>query len=105
MEPEMNTENWNGGYQSQNQTNPCEQPQESPCSQGHQWLQQRWFNIKLMTWLKCLIIVIVLSVAAVFIVPKFTSADGQQNFSASDPEVEYGWYGDYDYDYDYDYGN
>ena len=96
MEPERNTETWNDDYQTQNQTNPCEQPQKSSFSQS-QWLEQTWLNVKLTTWLKCFIIIAALSIAAVFIAPKFTSADNQQQDSTGYFEVEDDWYDDYDY--------
>ena len=99
MEPEMNTQNWNDNYQTQNQTNPCEQPQIL-CSK-RQWLQQTWFNVKVTTWLTGLVIVVILTIAAVSIAPKSSSADSQEQNSTSylgHPEVEDDWY-DYDYDY------
>jgi len=95
MEPEMNTQNWNGDYQTRNQTNPCEQPQISSSSRS-QWLQQTWLNVKVTTWLKCLIVIAALTIAAVFIAPKFTSADNQQQNSTSSSEVEDDW-SDYDW--------
>lgn len=95
MEPEMNSQNFNEDYQTQNQPNPCEQPQ-TPSPSQCQWLQQTLLNIKVTTWLKGLIIIAVLSIAAALVAPKFSSAENQMqnstNFSASYPEVEDGWY-------------
>jgi len=99
MEPETNTQNWNDDYQTQNQTNPSRQPQISSSSRS-QWVQQAWLKVKVTTWLKYLIIVVALTIAAVLVVPKFTSADNQQQDSASSSvdysDVEYDWY-NYDY--------
>ena len=41
-------------------------------------LQKTWFNVKLATWLKCLIVIAALSVAAIFIAPKFSAAQSEQ---------------------------
>ena len=102
MEPEMNSQNWNNDYQTQNQNNPGQQPQMQPGQQWRQWLQQRWLNVKVTTWLKCLIIAAVLTMAAIFIAPKFTCAnDKQQNprqdaMSSAHSQLEDYWY-DYEY--------
>ncbi len=107
MDPEMNNQNWNDDYQTQDhQANPCEQPEVASGSQS-QWMQQSWLNIKVTTWLKAFIIIAVLTTAA-FIAPKLTSADKQQQNSSS-IEAEDDWYyedflDDYGYD-DYGYEN
>ncbi|HUV42272.1 MAG TPA: hypothetical protein VMW23_10840 [Sedimentisphaerales bacterium] len=100
MEPEMN-QKWNDECQTQNQTNPCEQPQMSSSARC-QWLQQTWLNMKVTTWLKCLIIAVVLTMAAIFIAPKFTCADNQQQnprqdaMSSAHSQLEDYW-SDYEY--------
>ena len=107
MESEMNNQNWNDDFQPQeHQENPCEQPEIASGAQS-QWMQQSWLNIKATTWLKCFIIVAVLTTAAL-IAPKFTSADKQlQNSSSAEDEWYYedflDEYGCNDYGYD-DYG-
>ena len=93
MEPEMN-ENWTQPYE--NQTQPGTYPRrkrflssffQKPC------LQQTWLNVKVATWVKCFIVIIVLSVAAALIAPKFSSAQSQQQDSADYyDEFEDDWY-------------
>ena len=96
MEPEMNTQNGNDDYQTQDQPNPCQQPQISFSSQS-QWLQQTWLNVKVATWLKCFIVFAILTIAAVFIAPKFTCADNQQQSSTSSSvDYEDDWYDYYE---------
>ena len=101
MEPEMNSQNQNDDYQTENQSNPCQQPQMSS-SERCQWLQQTWLNVKVTTWLKCLIIAAVLTIAAVFIAPKFTCADNQQqNRQENSAGSAHSQLEDYWYDYEY----
>ena len=100
MEPEMNSQNWNQEGQTQNQTNPSQQPQMSSSSRN-QWLQQTWLNVKVATWFKCLIIAVALAIAAVFIAPKFTCADNQQqNSQQNSASSAHSQMEDYWYDYD-----
>ena len=107
MDPEMNTENWNDDWQTQNQENPCKQPQVSSFrNQWNQWLQRSWFNVKVSTWLKCLIIIAVLTTAA-FIAPRSSSAENKQNSTGVQAEED--WYyeafgDDYGYEYEEDCG-
>ena len=104
MENEMNTENWSQPNENQPGTGP--QPEKKPFFQQEQ-LQKTWLNVKLATWLKCFIVAFVLSAAAVFIAPKFTTAQfGQQdNYSEyeedvyGDYESEGGWYDEYESEY------
>lgn len=97
MEPEKN-ENWSQPYENQTQpTQPDTYPQPEEKSFFQQeCLQRTWLNVKLATWLKCLIVVVALFVAAVFIAPKFTSAQSQQQESPDYySEFEDDWYDDY----------
>ena len=87
MEPEMNSENW--AQPNENQYQPGTGPQPKSFFQQER-LQKTWLNVKLATWLKCLIVIAVLSVAAAFIAPKFTTAQPQQQETFS--EYEGGWY-------------
>jgi len=101
MEPEMNSENWSQPYENQNQPGTCPQPEKKSFFQQER-LQQTWLNVKVATWLKCLIIIAALAVAAVLIAPKFTSAQSkQQDTSGYYSEFEDDWYDDYD-EYYYD---
>jgi hypothetical protein len=99
MEPEMNNETWNDDYQPETQTNPSEQHTQSPTASFFQspQLQKKWLNVTLANWIKCLIVVALLSMAAL-IAPRFTSADEQQD-TASYFQTEDDWY-DYDYGYE-----
>ncbi len=110
MEPERNSENWSqpsenwsqSSEPSENQTQPstCQQPPEEESFFQKEQLQQTWLNVKLATWLKCLIIIAALLVTAALVVPKFTSAKSQQQ-DTSDyySEFEDDYYDDY-YDYE-----
>ena len=118
MESEMN-ENVEQPFESQNQQGPSPQPeQQSPGQQNG--LAQTFLNLKLSTWIKCFVISLVLSVAAVFIVPELSTAQsggptqpGQQETFSSSNEYEEDmydysedcWYDDYEYqdDSSYDY--
>ncbi len=109
MENEMNSENWS--QPSENQTGTGPQPEKKPFFQQER-LQQTWLTVKLATWLKCLIVAFVLSAAATFIAPKFTTAQSQQQdnyFSEYEEDVygnyecegEGGWYDEYESEYDW----
>ena len=105
MENEMNSENWSQPNENQPPTGP--QPEKKPFFQQER-LQQTWLNVKLATWLKCLIVAFVLSAVATFIVPKFTTAQYQQqdNYYSEyeedmygNYECEGGWYDEYESEY------
>ncbi len=123
MESEMN-ENFGQPYGSQSQPGSGPPPEQKSTGQ-QDGLQQTFLNLKLSTWIKCVVISIILSVAAVFIVPEFSTAQsgrpaqpGQQETFNSYCEYEEdmydysqyedGWYDDYEcqedssYDYYYD---
>ncbi|MGD2093704.1 MAG: hypothetical protein PVH77_01720 [Phycisphaerales bacterium] len=99
MEPEMNSENWQQPEESQNQSQPYQsyQPQYQPNS----FLQQTWLNIKVSTWLKCLVVAFVLSFAAVFIAPKITQASKSEHQQQQTSD----FYSEEDYWYDNYYGS
>jgi hypothetical protein len=99
MEPEMNSENWQQSDESQSQSQ--SQPYQSyqPQYQQNSFLQQKWLNIKVSTWLKCLVVAFVLSFAAVFIAPKITQASKSEQQQSSD------FYSEEDYWYDNYYGS
>ncbi|MCP4261603.1 MAG: hypothetical protein GY774_29485 [Planctomycetes bacterium] len=119
MESEMN-DNVEQPFESQSQQGPGPQP-EQPSTGQQNGLQQTFLNLKLSTWVKCFVISLILSVAAVFIVPEFSTAQSgtptqpsqQEAFSSYDEyeenmydySQEDGWYDDYECqeDYSYDY--
>ncbi len=94
MEPE-NSENWS-------------QPDTSPHPENQSFfqkecLQRTWLNVKLATWLKCLIVIGVLLFVALVIRPNRTPAQFQQQDTQETSEYysefdEYDCYDDYYYD-------
>ncbi len=96
MEPE-NSENWSQPYEGQTEPSTPQQPEKKSFFQQER-LQQTWLNVKLATWLKCLIIIAALSITAALVAPKFTSAQSQQqnqNTTYDDySEYEDDWYED-----------
>ena len=100
MEPENNSENWEQPNENQNQPGTCPQPETKPFFQQER-LQQTWLNVKLATWLKCLIIIAALFVTAAVIAPKLTTAQPQQQDTFECyPEFEDGWSDEYYDEYD-----
>jgi len=96
MEQEMND--------NQNQQGSWPKPPEEEKSFFQQEsLQKTWLNVKLATWIKCLIISIVLSVAAVFIAPEFSPAHTQT--SQSQQQGDYDYYCEYEDDWYDDSGD
>jgi len=104
MEPEdMNSENRAQPDQNQTQPGTSPQPEQKSFFQQER-LQRTWLNVKLGTWLKCLIVIAVLLVAAAVIAPKLTPAQPQQQdtsgyYSEYEDECYDDYYDDY-YDYD-----
>ena len=96
MEPE-NSENWS---QPENQTKPgqCPQPEQKSFFQQER-LQRTWLNVKLATWLKCLIVIGVLLFVALVIRPNRTPAQLQQQDTQETSEYYSEFEDDY-YDYD-----
>ena len=95
MEPDMNSENWSQPHEEQTQPGTGPQPEKKSFFQQER-LQQTWLNVKLGTWLKCLIVIAVLFVAAALIAPKLTPAQPQQQDTS-------GYYSEFEDDYYYDY--
>ena len=91
----MNSENWSRPYENQTQpgTYP-QQPEKKPFFQQER-LQQTWLNVKVATWLKCIIVIVVLAVAAALIAPKFTTAQSQHQDTDYYSEFEDDWCDDY----------
>ena len=113
MEPE--NENWSQPYEGQTEPSTPQEPERKSFFQQER-LQRTVLNVKLATWLKCLIVIAALSVTAALVAPKFTTAQSQpqqQQISEYYSEFQEDWYDDceegwYDegeedwYDDDYD---
>ena len=101
MEPE--NENWSQSYGGQSEPSTPQEPERKSFFQQER-LQRTVLNVKLATWLKCLIVIAALSITAVLVAPKFTTAQSQpqqQKFSEYYQEdwyeyddCEEGWYDD-----------
>jgi hypothetical protein len=99
MEPEMNSENWTPPNENQDQQGTCPQPEQKSFFQQER-LQQTWLNVKLATWIKCLIVIAALFITAAVIAPKLTTAQSQQqNTSECYFEFEDGWSDEYSDEY------
>ena len=99
MESEMN-ENFGQPYGSQSQPGSGPPPEQKPTSQQNS-LQQTFLNLKPSTWIKCVVISIILSVAAVFIAPEFSTAQSGQTGQPRQQET-FNSYCEYEEDmYDY----
>lgn len=100
MEPE-NSENWSQQNENQMQPDTCP-PSEQKSFFQQECLQRTWLDVKLATWLKCLIVIVAFSVAAAVITPKLTPADTtqqetQETFEYNSEFEEYDCYGDSEY--------
>ncbi len=99
MEPE--NENWSQPYEGQTEPSTPQQPEKKSFFQQER-LQRTWLNVKLATWLKCLIVIAALSITAVLVAPKFTTAQSQpqqqetstyySEFQEDWDDCEEGWY-------------
>ncbi len=99
MEPEMNSENWTPPNENQGQQGTGPQPEKKSFFQ-QEWLQQTWLNVKLATWLKCLIVIAALFITAAVIAPKLTTAQSQQQDTFEYySEFEDGWSDEYSDEY------
>jgi len=90
MEPE--NENWSQPYEGQTEPSTPQEPERKSFFQQER-LQRTVLNVKLATWLKCLIIIAALAVTTALVAPKFTTAQSQpqqQEFS----EYYEDWYDD-----------
>ncbi len=93
MEPE-NSENWSQPYEGQTEPSTPQQPEKRSFFEQES-LQRTWLNVKLATWIKCLIVIAALSVTAVLVAPKFTTAQSQpqqQEFSGYQSDFQEDWY-------------
>ncbi len=103
MEPEMNSDNWTPPNENQDQQGTCPQPEKKSFFQQER-LQQTWLNVKLATWIKCLIVIAALFITAAVIAPKLTTAQSQQqDTSECYFEFEDGWSDEYSDDWCDDY--
>ena len=103
MEPEMNSENWTPPNENQDQQGTGPQPEKRSFFQQER-LQQTWLNVKLATWIKCLIVIAALFITAAVIAPKLTTAQSQQqDTSECYFEFEDGWSEEYSDDWCDDY--
>jgi len=103
MEPE-NSENWSQPDENQNQPDTSPQPENQSFFQ-QECLQRTWLNVKLTTWLKCLIVIGVLLFVALVIRPNRTPAQLQQQDTQETSKYysefdEYNYYDDSYDDYD-----
>jgi hypothetical protein len=77
MESDMNSGQWSPP--SENQNPPITKSQsETKSFFDQECLQQTWLNVKLATWIKCIIVITILIVAAVYIGPKLGTAQSVQ---------------------------
>jgi hypothetical protein len=98
MEPE-NTENWSQPYESQTEPSTPQEPERKSFFQQER-LQRTVLNVKLATWLKCLIIIAAFSITAALVAPKFTTAQSQQQETFTDySEFQEDWYDDCEEDW------
>ncbi len=103
MEPEMNSENWTPPNENQDQQGTGPQPEKRSFFQQER-LQKTWLNVKLATWIKCLIVIAALFITAAVIAPKLTTAQSQQqDTSECYFEFEDGWSDEYSDDWCDDY--
>jgi hypothetical protein len=93
MEHDMNSEQWSPPSENPTPSGPNTQSEEKSFFE-QECLQQTWLNVKLATWIKCIIVVAVLIFAAVFIGPKLSSAKpSQQQMELTGYQQEEGsWY-------------
>jgi hypothetical protein len=99
MESEMN-ENFGQPYGSQSQPGSDPQPEQNSTGQQN-GLKQTFLNLKPSTWIKCVVISIILSVTAVFIAPEFSTAQSGQPSQPGQQEI-FNSYCEYEEDmYDY----
>jgi hypothetical protein len=73
MEPDRNSEKWSPPSENQAQSGKGSQPQTKSFFQQES-MQQTWFNVKLATWIKCVIVIAVLFAVAAYVAPKLSTA-------------------------------
>jgi hypothetical protein len=96
MEHDMNSEQWSPPSENHAPSSTNTQSENKSFFE-QECLQQTWLNVKLATWLKCIIVIAVLIVAAVFIGPKLGAAQSiQQQQNAQEftgyQQEEGSWY-------------
>ena len=77
MEPDVNTEKWSPPSENQGPSSTKSQP-ETKSFFDQECLQKTWLNVKLATWIKCIIVIAILIFAAVYIGPKLGTAQSIQ---------------------------
>jgi hypothetical protein len=89
MEPDRNSEKWSPPSENQAQSGKGSQPQTKSFFQQES-MQQTWFNVKLATWIKCVIVIAVLFAVAAYVAPKLSTAQStpKQNIPEYD-EYQY----------------
>ena len=85
MEPDVNSEKWSPPSENQVQPNTGSQPVKKSFFE-QECLQQTWMNVKLATWIKCLIIAVLIAAAA-YIAPKLGTAQSLQKQDAIELEL------------------
>ncbi|MBN1804644.1 MAG: hypothetical protein JW837_05295 [Sedimentisphaerales bacterium] len=73
MEPNMNSEQFSPPSENPGPSNTNLQSEPKSFFE-QECLQQTWLNVKLATWIKCIIVIAVLIAAAAFIGPKIGKA-------------------------------
>jgi hypothetical protein len=95
MESDSNSEKWSPPSENRIRPGSGSQPQTKSFFEK-ECLQQTWLNVKLATWLKCIIIILVLIAVAAHVLPRISSAQssGQQEaIEFSEYQYEEGsWY-------------
>ena len=77
MESDMNSGQWSPPSENQAPQSTKSQP-ETKSFFDKECLQQTWLNVKLATWIKCIIVIAILIFAAVYIGPKLSTAQSVQ---------------------------
>ncbi|MCP4261602.1 MAG: hypothetical protein GY774_29480 [Planctomycetes bacterium] len=73
MEPDINSEKWSPPSENQSQPSTGSQPPKKSFFE-QECLQQPWMNVKLATWIKCVIVIAVLFAVAAYVAPKLSTA-------------------------------
>ncbi len=77
MESDMNSGQWSPPSENQAPQSTKSQS-ETKSFFDQECLQQTWLNVKLATWIKCIIVIAILIFAAVYIGPKLSTAQSVQ---------------------------
>ncbi len=95
MEPDSNSEKWSPPSENKSKPSTGSQPETTSFFEK-ECLQKTWLNVKLATWIKCIIILVILIAVAAHVVPRISSAQssGRQKTTEFD-EYQYeegSWY-------------